>query len=135
MPLPRRTFQVKGSIQFKKMWRCGGLNPGPFTCKANALPLSYIPVGIIQPKSKYISRAERGWYFGSILGKYHLCVWHNEKIFKGSPFYFWNRHRTTLTLIGLPLIILHPTVGLQVGIFNPWTKPSSEFIIPTVTSP
>ena len=26
------------------MWRCGGLNPGPFTCKANALPLSYIPV-------------------------------------------------------------------------------------------
>ena len=28
---------------FKKRWRCGGLNPGPFTCKANALPLSYIP--------------------------------------------------------------------------------------------
>ena len=29
----------------KKMnsWRCRGLNPGPFTCKANALPLSYIP--------------------------------------------------------------------------------------------
>ena len=27
----------------KKSWRCGGLNPGPFTCKANALPLSYIP--------------------------------------------------------------------------------------------
>ena len=26
-----------------KNWRCGGLNPGPFTCKANALPLSYIP--------------------------------------------------------------------------------------------
>ena len=27
----------------KRLWRCGGLNPGPFTCKANALPLSYIP--------------------------------------------------------------------------------------------
>ena len=27
----------------KVAWRCGGLNPGPFTCKANALPLSYIP--------------------------------------------------------------------------------------------
>jgi hypothetical protein len=27
-------------------WRNGGLNPGPFTCKANALPLSYTPVGI-----------------------------------------------------------------------------------------
>ena len=27
----------------KNMWRCRGSNPGPFTCKANALPLSYIP--------------------------------------------------------------------------------------------
>ena len=27
----------------QKVWRCGGSNPGPFTCKANALPLSYIP--------------------------------------------------------------------------------------------
>ena len=27
----------------KNCWRCGGSNPGPFTCKANALPLSYIP--------------------------------------------------------------------------------------------
>ena len=26
-----------------KRWRCRGLNPGPFTCKANALPLRYIP--------------------------------------------------------------------------------------------
>ena len=25
------------------MWRCRGSNPGPFTCKANALPLSHIP--------------------------------------------------------------------------------------------
>ena len=24
-------------------WRCGGSNPGPLTCKASALPLSYIP--------------------------------------------------------------------------------------------
>ena len=27
----------------QKSWRCGGSNPRPFTCKANALPLSYIP--------------------------------------------------------------------------------------------
>ena len=27
-----------------KIWRCQGSNPGPFTCKANALPLSYIPI-------------------------------------------------------------------------------------------
>ena len=27
----------------KNIWRCRGLNPGPFTCKANALPLRYIP--------------------------------------------------------------------------------------------
>ena len=30
-------------IVIKSMWRCGGSSPGPFTCKANALPLSYIP--------------------------------------------------------------------------------------------
>ena len=34
----------------KKLWRCGGLNPGPFTCKANALPLSYIPSHAIHTK-------------------------------------------------------------------------------------
>lgn len=27
----------------KKKWRCRGLNPGPLTCEASALPLSYIP--------------------------------------------------------------------------------------------
>ena len=31
-------------LSLEKIWRCGGLNPGPFTCKANALPLSYIPL-------------------------------------------------------------------------------------------
>lgn len=25
------------------VWRCRGLNPGPHTCEARALPLSYIP--------------------------------------------------------------------------------------------
>ena len=25
------------------IWRCRGSNPGPFTCEANALPLSHIP--------------------------------------------------------------------------------------------
>ena len=28
----------------KLFWRCRGLNPGPLTCKASALPLSYIPL-------------------------------------------------------------------------------------------
>merc|ERR1712090_962 len=35
----------------QKVWRCGGSNPGPFTCKANALPLSYIPcVGNVEDR-------------------------------------------------------------------------------------
>ena len=34
---------LKKKQQRKKMWRCRGLNPGPHTCKACALPLSYIP--------------------------------------------------------------------------------------------
>ena len=28
----------------KIKWRCRGSNPGPFTCKANAVPLSYIAI-------------------------------------------------------------------------------------------
>ena len=35
----------------KTGWRCRGSNPGPFTCKANALPLSYIP---IWPENNYL---------------------------------------------------------------------------------
>lgn len=35
-----RVLSLQKSHQF---WRCRGLNPGPFTCKANALPLRYIP--------------------------------------------------------------------------------------------
>ena len=31
-------------VKFVKIWSCGGSNPGPFTCKANALPLSYNPL-------------------------------------------------------------------------------------------
>ena len=39
---------ISGSVEKylsrkKNTWRCRGLNPGPFTCKANALPLRYIP--------------------------------------------------------------------------------------------
>ena len=39
-------YVVKKKVNYKKdvpMWRCRGSNPGPFTCKANALPLRYIP--------------------------------------------------------------------------------------------
>ena len=28
----------------EKRWRCGESNPGPLTCEASALPLSYIPL-------------------------------------------------------------------------------------------
>ena len=33
------------TIEDKSQWRCRGLNPGPHTCEACALPLSYIPIG------------------------------------------------------------------------------------------
>ena len=36
-------FAKASPIAVQKSWRCGGSNPRPFTCKANALPLSYIP--------------------------------------------------------------------------------------------
>ena len=49
------------------MWRCGGLNPGPFTCKANALPLSYIP--FIQPAYKIFQHNQE-----KILEQRHFLV-------------------------------------------------------------
>ena len=40
----RFIYQERTSIKnLFNHWRCRGLNPGPFTCKANALPLRYIP--------------------------------------------------------------------------------------------
>ena len=40
----------------KRMWRCRGLNPGPLTCKASALPLSYIPIHAIGMHWAYSKR-------------------------------------------------------------------------------
>ena len=34
----------KNVMEKKIKWRCRGSNPGLFTCKANAVPLSYIAV-------------------------------------------------------------------------------------------
>ena len=35
---------MEKNVMEKIKWRCRGSNPGPFTCKANALPLSYIAI-------------------------------------------------------------------------------------------
>ena len=43
------------SKNFYPLWRCRGLNPGPFTCKANALPLRYIPILILELINEHIS--------------------------------------------------------------------------------
>ena len=34
----------------ENLWRCRGLNPGPLTCEASALPLSYIPSCHVTPR-------------------------------------------------------------------------------------
>ena len=34
----------------KETCRCRGLNPGPFTCKANTLPLRYIPFLVMEDR-------------------------------------------------------------------------------------
>ena len=44
---PKNSFRINKNKSYQKRknnWRCRGSNPGPFTCKANALPLSYIPM-------------------------------------------------------------------------------------------
>ena len=35
--------KILGPFKSKRPWRHRGLNPGPLTCEASALPLSYIP--------------------------------------------------------------------------------------------
>ncbi len=56
---------LSGFSRYK--WRCWGLNPGPHTCKACALPLSYIPfissINISLHKAKY-------WSHGCV----YVCV-------------------------------------------------------------
>ena len=40
-------------------WRCRGLNPGPHTCKACALPLSYIPCNFLSFRSLHKGRYQK----------------------------------------------------------------------------
>ena len=44
IPKPKSLKYWKCWKKVTTRWRCRGLNPGPFTCKANALPLRYIPL-------------------------------------------------------------------------------------------
>ena len=43
-----------GKVVFKILWRCRDLNPGPLTCEASALPLSYIPSRAIRAVKTWI---------------------------------------------------------------------------------
>ena len=38
-----KTALYNATTAWKQLWRCLDLNPGPLTCEASALPLSYIP--------------------------------------------------------------------------------------------
>ncbi len=52
--LVKLVYRTYSRRKNKKSWRCRGSNPGPFTCKANALPLSYIPIFIKQCCMSYL---------------------------------------------------------------------------------
>ena len=61
-------------------WRCRGLNPGPFTCKANALPLRYIPYDEYGNTLVYVYFQSQNFkqkrsFFPSILYKCLLKSW------------------------------------------------------------
>ena len=46
---------IRRNVMEKKIkWRCRGLNTGPFTCKANTVPLSYIAIFEGRAFKKYI---------------------------------------------------------------------------------
>ena len=64
------------NLSQKISWRCGGLNPGPFTCKANALPLSYIP---------YLLQYSKILIDGSkilVCTQYKCYYWYNVLVYK-----------------------------------------------------
>ena len=48
-------------FQQKTWWRCQGLNPGPHTCKACALPLSYIPLHFYIMSIAMHKQSSEGW--------------------------------------------------------------------------
>ena len=54
------------------MWRCGGSNPGPFTCKANALPLSYIPS--VMNYSKSTTKQTRLVFLSRQFVRINICL-------------------------------------------------------------
>ena len=52
----RRGGETSREENSQLQWRCRGLNPGPFTCKANALPLRYIPSRVARlTKARHIN--------------------------------------------------------------------------------
>ena len=51
----------KTVMEKKIKWRCRGSNPGPFTCKANAVPLGYI--GILEDRAFKTHLFTVGHYF------------------------------------------------------------------------
>lgn len=53
---------LKKEKKKRKHWRCRGLNPGPHTCEARALPLSYIPIGSSSPYCPFCSCQWRPHY-------------------------------------------------------------------------
>ena len=52
-------MQIRKKI--KTFWRCRGSNPGPHTCKACALPLSYTPPGIVYCNTTLNVKAVQVW--------------------------------------------------------------------------
>ena len=54
-------------VMEKKIWRCRGSNPGPHTCKACALPLSYIPIYTGTIHSQYCYSKERHHHCSEVL--------------------------------------------------------------------
>ena len=66
----RSTFFYQPTCQKTSVsWRCRGSNPGPHTCKACALPLSYIPCASFGGPKKISQQLDTIWLLDSAHGR------------------------------------------------------------------
>ena len=88
-------FTIKNKTIKKLSWRCRGSNPGPFTCKANALPLSHIPIPVLLIKDVRfyqnclkLANIRKGHFLRYAVENIPLCTfWNNVIIFSFETFF------------------------------------------------
>ena len=93
-----------------EIWRCRGLNPGPFTCKANALPLRYIPFLTFTLDTWILIMLRRYHTVNAFVSRYQYRIakeavyQHNKYDCSDSP-WIWNCCISKFLIMIIPILI------------------------------